>query len=73
MSLLAAAPALPLHKAGPYVAAAYIVFVALVLAYVVILALRVTRIEKDAVAVRRDVENRERSDDPEAEREHVAA
>ena len=73
MSVLAAAPALPLHKAGPYVAAAYIVFVALVLVYVIILALRVTRIEKDAVAVRRDVENREPSDDPEADREHVAA
>jgi hypothetical protein len=72
MSLLAAAPALPLHKAGPYVAAAYIVLVVLVLVYVVILALRVTRIEKDAVAARRDVESREPSDDPDAEREHVA-
>lgn len=72
MSLLAAAPALPLHKAGPYVAAAYIVFVVLVLVYVVILGLRVTRIEKDAVAARRDVESRERSDDPDADREHVA-
>jgi hypothetical protein len=73
MSALAAAPALPLHKAGPYVAAAYIVFVALVLVYVVILALRVTRIEKDAAAVRRDVESREPSHDPEDDREHVAA
>ena len=42
-----AAPALPLHKAGPYVAAAYIVFVVLVLAYVAILALRASRIERD--------------------------
>ena len=72
MSLVAAAPALPLHKAGPYVAAAYIVFVVLVLAYVVILALRASRIEKDVVALRREVESRESSDDPEAERERVA-
>ncbi len=35
---LAVAPALPLHKAGPYVAAAYIVFLALVLLYVGIMA-----------------------------------
>jgi Tfp pilus assembly protein PilX len=40
-------PALPLHTAGPYVAAAYIVFVLLILIYVAIMALRLTRNEKD--------------------------
>jgi hypothetical protein len=59
MSALAAAPALPLHKAGPYVAAAYIVFVVLILLYVVILALRASRVEKDVAATRREVESRQ--------------
>jgi hypothetical protein len=44
---LAALPALPLHEAGKYVAAAYIVLVALILVYVAIMAVRLTRIERD--------------------------
>jgi CcmD family protein len=39
-------PALPLHTAGKYVAGAYVVIFALVLIYVVILAIRVTRMER---------------------------
>jgi hypothetical protein len=39
--------ALPLHTAGPYVAAAYIVFVALILLYVAIMAGKLSRIERD--------------------------
>ncbi|MCL2768881.1 MAG: hypothetical protein FWD42_02060 [Solirubrobacterales bacterium] len=39
-------PALPLHQAGPYVAAAYIVVFALVLIYVAIMAVRLTRMER---------------------------
>jgi hypothetical protein len=46
MTLLALAPALPLHKAGPYVAAAYIVFVAVILIYVTIMAVRQRRDER---------------------------
>jgi hypothetical protein len=42
-----AAPALPLHEAGKYVAAAYIVFVALILIYVGIMAYKLTRIERE--------------------------
>ena len=38
---------LPLHTAGPYVAAAYIVFVALILLYVAIMAGKLSRIERD--------------------------
>ena len=53
---LAAAPALPLHSAGKYVAAAYIVFVALILIYVAIMARRLTRTERDLAELRRDVE-----------------
>ena len=38
-------PALPLDEAGKYVAAAYIVFLALVLIYVAIMAVKLRRIE----------------------------
>jgi CcmD family protein len=44
---LAAAPALPLHEAGKYVAAAYIVAFALILIYVAIMATRLSRIERE--------------------------
>jgi type II secretory pathway component PulM len=47
MTLLAAAPALPLHEAGKYVAGAYVVFVVLILVYVAIMAAKLQRIEKD--------------------------
>ena len=40
-------PALPLGDAGPYVAAAYLVFLALVLIYVAIMASKLVRIERD--------------------------
>jgi hypothetical protein len=38
---------LPLHTAGPYVAAAYVVFVALILLYVAIMAGKLGRIERE--------------------------
>jgi hypothetical protein len=44
--LLAETPALPLHTAGKYVAAAYIVLFVLVLVYVAIMAIRLSRIER---------------------------
>jgi hypothetical protein len=40
-------PALPLHTAGKYVAGAYIVLFALVLVYVAIMAIRLSRLERD--------------------------
>jgi hypothetical protein len=46
-ALLASAPALPLHEAGKYVAGAYVVLFALVLVYVAIMALRLSRIQRD--------------------------
>ncbi|HVF78606.1 MAG TPA: hypothetical protein VNA28_09935 [Solirubrobacteraceae bacterium] len=42
-------PALPLDEAGKYVAAAYLVFVALLLIYVAIMASKLSRIEKEVV------------------------
>jgi hypothetical protein len=47
VALLAEVPALPLHEAGKYVAGAYIVLFALVLIYVAIMAIRMSRIERD--------------------------
>jgi len=58
MSLVLAAPALPLHKAGPYVAAAYIVFVALILVYVAIMARRLVRTERDLEELKREASSR---------------
>jgi hypothetical protein len=40
-------PALPLHTAGKYVAGAYVVLFALVLIYVAIMAIRLSRLERD--------------------------
>jgi hypothetical protein len=45
--ILGELPALPLHTAGKYVAGAYIVLFALVLIYVAIMAVRLSRIERD--------------------------
>jgi hypothetical protein len=45
--LLGELPALPLHTAGKYVAAAYVVLFALVLIYVVIMAVRLGRVERE--------------------------
>jgi len=39
-------PALPLDEAGKYVAGAYVVFLALVLVYVAIIAAKIARLER---------------------------
>ena len=62
-------PALPLDEAGKYVAAAYLVFLALVLIYVAIMAGRLARIEKDLGDVLDTLERREAESD---DRETVA-
>ena len=51
-------PALPLDEAGKYVAAAYLVFLALILAYVAIMAVRQARIQKDVEEISRLIEER---------------
>jgi predicted S18 family serine protease len=51
-------PALPLDEAGKYVAAAYLVFLALILIYVAIMAGRLSRIEKDLQEVTELLERR---------------
>jgi hypothetical protein len=69
--VLGIAPALPLHTAGKYVAAAYIVFLALVLIYVAIMATRLGRIERDLDELQRDMALR-RQQEADREREPVA-
>jgi uncharacterized membrane protein YccC len=46
-ALLGELPALPLHEAGKYVAGAYVVAFAIVLIYVAIMAIRLSRIERE--------------------------
>jgi CcmD family protein len=60
--VIADAPALPLHEAGKYVAAAYIVVFVLVLVYIAVMALRVGRIERELAELsQRHEQARERS------------
>jgi hypothetical protein len=52
-------PALPLDDAGPYVAAAYLIFLALVLAYVVIMASKLGRLEREVRELNEELARRE--------------
>ncbi|HEY8582024.1 MAG TPA: hypothetical protein VIL49_03725 [Capillimicrobium sp.] len=70
--MLAQAPALPLDEAGKYVAGAYLVFFALVLVYVAIMAVRLARMERQVVEL--DDLTREQAEARETEaREGVSA
>lgn len=51
-------PALPLDEAGKYVAGAYLVFLALLLIYVAIMASKLSRIEREVVEIAELVEGR---------------
>jgi hypothetical protein len=64
-ALLAELPALPLHTAGKYVAAAYVVLFALVLTYVVIMSIRLSRIQRELGELLR--ESTEEPEPPEEE------
>ncbi len=70
--LIASAPALPLGTSGKYVAAAYIVFVVLILVYVAIMATRAQRLERELDELRRDVEAAKAAGGPVADRETEA-
>jgi len=59
MSVLAVAPALAPGKAAPYVIAAYVIFLALVLTYVTIMAVRLVRAEREVAELRREVQDRD--------------
>jgi CcmD family protein len=52
-------PALPLDQAGPYVAGAFVVFLALILIYVVIMAGRLSRLERELEELNRLVDEKQ--------------
>jgi hypothetical protein len=53
-------PALPLDDAGPYVAAAYLVFLALILIYVAIMASKLVRIGREVGEINEMLDRRDR-------------
>ncbi len=67
LGLLAATPALPLNEAGKYVAGAYVVFLALIVVYVAIMAAKLQRIERELGELAGFAEQRNREQE-EAER-----
>ena len=64
-------PALPLDDAGPYVAAAYLVFLGLILVYVAIMATKLGRIEREITDITELVERRDREREAVPEEERV--
>lgn len=60
-------PALPLDEAGKYVAAAYLVFLALILVYVAIMAAKLSRIEREVVELAELVDRQAAEAEAEAE------
>ncbi len=61
-------PALPLDDAGPYVAAAYLVFLALILVYVAIMASKLVRIGREIGELTQIVDERDAERSAEEER-----
>jgi hypothetical protein len=55
-------PALPLDEAGKYVAAAYLVFLGLILIYVAIMAAKLARINRELVELADIAEGRSRTE-----------
>jgi len=72
MIALATSPALAPGKAAPYVIAAYIVFLAIVLIYVAIMAKRLRSAERDLAQLKREVEQRDAVEAVQREGEPVA-
>jgi hypothetical protein len=64
-------PALPLDDAGPYVAAAYLVFLALILIYVAIMAGKLVRIARELGELTQLLERRDRDREEDAAEETV--
>ncbi|HTA12533.1 MAG TPA: hypothetical protein VK765_03855 [Solirubrobacteraceae bacterium] len=60
-AILGVSPALPLHTAGKYVAGAYIVLFVLVLVYVSIMAIRLSRIESELGELLSELDQRQES------------
>jgi hypothetical protein len=71
--LLASTPAIPLHEAGKYVAGAYVVFLALLLVYVAIMATRLARLDRDLDGLAELAEKQAAPAPAKPEREEVPA
>jgi len=65
-------PALPLDDAGPYVAAAYLVFLALVLIYVAIMAGKLALLQRELGELTELAERRDRARHEAADGEPVS-
>lgn len=61
-ALFASSPALPLHTAGPYVAAAYVFFLAILIVYVAIMATKLQRMKRDLGELTTQIDERDRRD-----------
>lgn len=59
-ALLAVAPALPLDEAGKYVAGAFVVFVAVIVIYVAIMAAKLQRMSRELADLNATLDARER-------------
>ena len=57
-------PALPLHTAGKYVAAAYIIFLTVLVVYVAIMSVRVGRARREIAELSELVDGGDRAGDP---------
>ena len=66
-------PALPLDEAGTYVAAAYLVFLALLLIYVAIMASKLSRIEREVVELAELVEKQQDTAHPPSRTQETVA
>lgn len=62
-ALLAVAPALPLDKAGKYVAAAFVVFVGVVVIYVAIMSVKLQRMSKELNELNAALDMRAKAED----------
>ena len=72
-ALTAVSPALPLHEAGKYVAAAYIIFLLVIVIYVGIMGVRLTQNQRELTELKALVEERERVEDAEIEQSEPVA
>ncbi len=66
-ALLAAAPALPLNEAGKYVAGAFVVFVAVIVIYVAIMAVKLQRMSRELLELNAALDLREKAEREAAE------
>ncbi len=71
LKLAFAAPALPLHAAGKYVAGAYIFFLLVIVVYVAIMGVRLARSQREILRMKAELDERERAEQAESEQQAV--